>query len=286
MNLTVPFLTSISVLVFSASSFAQVTPPKQGLLVDLNADHGVVIAENNKVESWKNDVPTPKLETFEKQDKGRKIAGSGRPELKKKLKEINGHNSIAFVKQELYNQDEDATDSLIIGSGFTWVVILKPYHQTGELKEVNTFFGNLKNSGNYEGVWGNLADDNRVWTGGRNGITFGRWDPNNPFIATTQKLDSNRFYLLAGRMESGTDTALTEIFINDFSVKAATGYFPVNSKANSSKLAVGEERDATNHPGVEAFRGEMARFLLYKRPLTNKELQALGAQLKKEYRIR
>ena len=160
---------------------AQVVAPKSALLIDLNADLGVHVAEGSSVESWANQASVTGLELFEKQDSGRKVPGSGRPTLKKSVREINGHNSLAFVKQELLNSNEDATDSLILGCGFTWIVVLKPCRQTGELKEVNTFFGNLRNGGNFEGVWGNLADDNRVWTGGRNGITFGRWDSNNPF---------------------------------------------------------------------------------------------------------
>ena len=87
-------------------------------------------------------------------------------------------------------------------------------------------------------------------------------------------------------MASGTDTVLTEIFINDLSAPVATGLFPVNTKANSSKIAVGEERDATNHPGIEAFRGEVARFLLYKRPLSDRELQTLGRQFIEMYGIK
>jgi hypothetical protein len=46
----------------------------------------------------------------------------------------------------------------------------------------------------------------------------------------------------------------------------ATKPFPVNPAANSSKLAIGQERDATNHPGKESFDGELARFLIYDRP--------------------
>ena len=46
----------------------------------------------------------------------------------------------------------------------------------------------------------------------------------------------------------------------------------MNPAANSSKLAIGQERDATNHPGRESFDGELARLLIYDRPLTQVEL--------------
>jgi len=63
-----------------------------------------------------------------------------------------------------------------------------------------SFFGNLKNSGMYEGIWGNVTDDNRVWIGSRNGITFGRWDGNNPMVLATKPLEEGRYYVVAGRM--------------------------------------------------------------------------------------
>ena len=75
-----------------------------------------------------------------------------------------------------------------------------------------------------------------------------------------------------------------ELFINEPQVVACNP-FPVNPAANSSKLAIGQERDATNHPGRESFDGELARFLIYERPLTNDELQQDMDSLKKTYAI-
>jgi hypothetical protein len=49
----------------------------------------------------------------------------------------------------------------------------------------------------------------------------------------------------------------------------------VNPLADASKLAVGQERDAIQHPGKESFDGEIARFLLWNRPLTDAELKAV-----------
>jgi len=59
----------------------------------------------------------------------------------------------------------------------------------------------------------------------------------------------------------------------------------VNPGANSSKLAIDQERDATDHPGRESFDGELTRFLVYERPLTNDELERTGKHLKKTYAI-
>jgi hypothetical protein len=85
-------------------------------------------------------------------------------------------------------------------------------------------------------------------------------------------------------MGAGTGEVLIEVFIND-PQPAASKPFPVNPAANSSKLAIGQERDATNHPGKESFDGEIARFLMYERPLTNEELEKTITYLKKTYSI-
>ena len=64
----------------------------------------------------------------------------------------------------------------------------RAYDQVEGLKDVNSFFGNLKNGGNYEGIWGNVTDDNRLWIGSRNGVTFGRWDGTTPWCWCKNRL--------------------------------------------------------------------------------------------------
>lgn len=67
-----------------------------GLLLDLNADHGIVLEDGMKISSWKNSVEND-IKTFDKQDKGRKIAGSEMPRLKPNVPQLNGHNSVVCV---------------------------------------------------------------------------------------------------------------------------------------------------------------------------------------------
>ncbi len=184
----------------------------------------------------------------------------------------------------MVNHDEDAFDHLLTGSGYTWFAVICAHQQVVQLKDVNSFFGNLRNGGNYEGIWGNLTDDNRIWIGSRNAITFGRWDLNNPMLVAPQPLKRNRFYIVAGRMGAGAGEVRIDVFINEPQPVAGVP-FPVNPRANSSKFAVGQERDATNHPGKESFDGEIARFLLYQRPLTGDELKQALDYLKKTYAI-
>jgi len=258
--------------------------PRDGLILDLNADKGVIVEDDDRIVKWANQVTTFAARDFVKQDEGRKEAGSGRPSWKRSVAEIGGHNTVVFQRQELLNQDEDAFDHLLTGSGYTWFGVLCVHQQTVQLQDVNSFFGNLRNGGNYEGIWGNVTDDNRVWIGSRNGVTFGRWDTNNPMVIAPEPLEQHKYYVVGGRMGAGTDEVRIELFVN-MPQPVAGALFPVNPQANSSKLAFGQERDAVNHPGVESFDGELARFLIYERPLTEKEMEQTLNYLKNAYSI-
>ncbi|MEM9646518.1 MAG: ThuA domain-containing protein, partial [Planctomycetota bacterium] len=268
---------------------------ESGLIVDLDADHGVSTDANARVTQWTNQVSYFSAKQFVPNDYGIRLSnpGSGRPQLSTDVSDLNGHHAIVFREDELINPQEDAFDHLIKGSGYTWLAVIKPYpaaapDETTEfglhrLRDVNSFFGNLRNSGNYEGIWGCFDDDLTVWCGSRSGATFGRFDKNNPKVTGT-RLESDRFYVLSARMGKGTGTVPIELFI-DTARPVATTPFPVNPNANSSKLAIGTERDATNHPGSESFDGEIARFLLYERPLNDMELTQTFEFLSEEYGI-
>jgi hypothetical protein len=269
-------------LFLAASAQAQLV--EEGLILDLDAEKAVELEDGDRVVKWTNQVARFPAREFVKQDEGRSQPGSGRPTLKKSVAAIGGRNTLVFRSQELINHDEDAFDHLLTGRGHTWFAVMCVYEQVEGLKDVNSFFGNLKNGGNFEGIWGNLTDDNRLWIGSRNGITFGRWDHNNPMVLAQAPLDANRFYVLAGRMGAGTGEVQIEAFIND-TTPAASAAFPVNPQANSSKFAIGQERDATNHPGQESFDGEIARFLVYERPLNDDELRQTLAHLKQVYQV-
>ena len=255
------------------------------LIVDLNPDKGVIVGEGNWVENWQNQVSSFAAKDFKRRDEGRKVPGSGRPKLVENLARLKGHSAIVFKQQELLNMDEDAFDHLITGAGYTWFCVLKPGKQPGELKDVNCFFGNLRNQPNNEGFWGGFADDNSFWMSSRNAITFGRWDHNNPYVTSNKILKQDRYYLIMGRMGEGTGTVTLSLYLNDGATPIATHPFPVNTNANASKMAIGQERDAIEHPGRESFVGEMGRFLIYDRPLTDKEMKRTARQLMTYYGI-
>ena len=260
---------------------AKIDIVRKGLILDLNADRGIKMV-NGLVSSWKNQVDFQAGTFIATRDASHKN-GTGHPKLKEKVTAIGGHNTVVFRRQELINSNEDAFDHLITGSGYTWFVVMSVYSQVSGLKDVNTFFGNLRNGGKYEGFWAGLKDDNTLWMGSRNGITFGRWDDNNPQVIGP-KLQKNRYYVIAGRMGAGTGKVAIELFING-TKPVASKPFPVNPKANSSKMAIGQERDATNHPGHESFDGELARLLMWDRPLSNREFEKTLSSLKKTYML-
>ena len=142
----------------------------------------------------------------------------------------------------------------------------------------------LINKGQYEGFWAGLSDSNQVWIGARNGLEKGLWNNNSPHVLHNQSLETGTYYLIMGRMEAGEDKAKMELFINS-ATPVAEGIFPISPNANPSKMAIGQERDATNHPGAESFDGEIARFLIYERPLNDDELDLVIKYLKKAYHI-
>jgi hypothetical protein len=247
--------------------------PSAGLMVDLNAAKGVAVDAQGLVTSWQSQAGPATARDFVGQPKGRADATSGLPSVV-----AGSAPALSFRQQELVCHDEAAFDGLIRGDGCTWVTVLKVYPQRVGLKDVNSFFGNLRNGQKYEGLWGCLDDDNTVWWGARNGLTFGRFDVNNPKLVGP-KLAEGRFHVLAGRLGAGQGEVLAEFFVNDLKA-CVTARFPINPQADASKLAIGQERDAIQHPGKESFDGEIARFLLWNRPLTDAELKAVFEKVK------
>ena len=251
------------------------------VLLDLDAEKGVTVEDGNRVSAWTNQAPGKKAHKFVQRDEGRQNPGSGRPTLRRGVAELRGKSAIVFQQQELVCMDEDSFDGLTTGKGHTWLVVLAPSRQRVGLKDVNSFFGNLRNGGNYEGIWACLDDDNTVWWGIRNGISFGRFDQNNPKLSGP-KLAADKFFILAGRMSSGSEEATLELFVGGPKAVATTRV-PVNPNAKPSKLAVGQERDAVEHPGHESFDGEIARLLIWERPLNDSELTELFEEVGRSY---
>lgn len=256
--------------------------PPPGLLLDLDAAKGLDLESGNRVVKWTGSEPGQPF-VFVKRDDGRSEPGSGRPTLRAKVPELGGAPALVFLQQELVCMDEDAFDSLTTGQGHTWAAVVAVHDQRVGVVDVNSFFGNLRNGKNYEGLWGCFTDDQRPWYGVRNGLTFGRFDVNNPQLLAPA-LAPGHFHLLIGRMSAGTGQVRLDFFV-DSATALATASLAVSTTANPSKLAIGQERDATQHPGHESFDGEIARLLIWQRPLSDDELNQLVVTLRQLYHL-
>lgn len=280
-----PAIVSASLLqwlfVAAAPGVEELSLPAKDLILDLDASKGIEATDGERVLAWRNQAPVKTELVFVPQDEGRKETGSGRPTVRKSCEDINGLSSVVFRQQELVCKDEDFFDGLTTGNGHTWIVVIAVHPQRVGLKDVNSFFGNLRNGGKYEGVWGCLNDDNTVWWGARNGRSFGRFDANNPQV-TGPLLEKGRFHIIAGRMTAGNETATLSLHVGSEKT-VAQAEFPVDPKANPSRMVIGQERDAVEHPGFESFDGEIARFLIWERPLEDAELAAALRVLNKTY---
>ena len=278
MRLVLPF-----VLLLAATHAEESALPAQGLILDLDAGKGVTLEDGDHVSKWVSEVPGKRFE-FVKQDEGRKEPGSGRPTLRPKVATLGDKPALVFLQQELVCPDEEAFDSLSTGKGHTWATVIAVHSQRVGEKDVNSFFGNLRNGEKYEGFWGCVTDDNRPWYGVRNGLTFGRFDTNNPQLIAPA-LEPGTFHLLIGRMQAGSGSVRLDFFI-DSEKPVATASIPVRPEANPSRLVIGQERDAINHPGKESFDGEIARFLIWDRPLDDAELAKTFAALRLTYGLK
>jgi hypothetical protein len=250
--------------------------PEDALLIDLDAERGVTL-ERGFVSCWESHAAGIRR-LFE----GRRI--DGRPTLSQPSALLGGRRALTFVKQELVHYDDAVLSPLTTGLGYTWLTIVRlGIQQPGwamRERDLNAIFGNLRNGQQYEGFWAGVNEDGTLWAGPRNGCSFGRWNADNPQLLGP-RLEVGRFYLIAGRLGAGVAVVSAELFVDGRCVAQAP--FRVNPDARPSRLAVGQERDATDHPGKESFIGEVARLLIWGRPLSNPELAAVQENFAKTY---
>jgi hypothetical protein len=273
----------------------QISLIRSGLILDLDSQQDVETNDSCQVTLWVNQVKNFVAQEFVPSSIGRENPTNGLPTYLSPEQSTGIRPTIQFRRQELVNFNENAFGYLIKGSGYTWFSVMAVYDQTSPTSNTHAFFGNLRNThayneqgtgGHFEGFWGVVHDDRHVFAGTRNGIEFERNGPNNPEVLSRTVLNKNQLYLVAGRMESGTGTGTVklEVFVNN-PVAENSATVPINLNAKPSRMAVGQERDATNHPGDESFDGELARLLIYDRPLDDDELRSMMDKLIEYYQI-
>ena len=94
------------------------------LVLDLNADTGLTVEDGDKVTTWTNQAPNPQAVDFNATEEGRtktiitqKEPGTGRPTLKKNIREINAHNSLVVREDELINDRPEPSISPVAPHG-------------------------------------------------------------------------------------------------------------------------------------------------------------------------
>ena len=225
--------------------------PVAGLLVDLDADRDVTLETRpdlageghrmGEVSAWGNQVKGGKIINF------RNFRPGGRPALRGPVAELNGHHAIVFDEDELVNSAEDALDHLTTGSGFTWAAVIAGHRQVptrAPYKDINAFFGNLKNGPEFEGVWAGFDDDNEVSMNPRNSRSFGTWNRDNPKL-TGPRLEEGRFHVVAGRLGAGRGAVMAELFVD---LPTAVDRAPFEVVPGSGPVKTGD-RTGTRSPG-------------------------------------
>ena len=275
-------------------------PVSKGLVLDLNADLGLVLEDDSMVTTWTNQAPNPKAVDFKMTEEGRtktiisqEKLGTGRPTLSKNNDKINGHSSLVFREDELINDNDDAFHGMLTGGGYTWFAVIKPYVQGGPGKinsgYPNAFFGCLRNTGapqletgQYAGFWGSFYPDGRVYMGSRNGISKTVRDKINTPEVEGPPPAVNKWHIIMGRQGAGKDTVLLELFVNNPTDAVNSSNYPV-ADVEPSRMAIGTERNAINHMGKESFDGELARLLIYENALDKQQMKVVYDYLRKVY---
>ncbi|MGJ8676698.1 MAG: hypothetical protein ACSHX0_04220 [Akkermansiaceae bacterium] len=275
-------------------------PVTKDLVLDLDADAGVVLEDENRVTIWTNQAPNPKAIDFKHTEEGRtktiisqKELGTGRPTLKINTTEINGHNSLVFRENELINDNDEAFHGMMTGGGYTWFAVIKPYEQGGpgkmNSKYPSAFFGCLRSSnvpqnesGLYAGFWGSFYPDGRIYMGSRNGMGQKVRDPVNTPEVEAPAPAVNKWHIVMGRQGSGQGVVKLELFVNDSTDAVNSHDYPVGD-VEPSRMAIGTERNAINHQGKESFDGELARLLMYETALNEQDMKRVFDYLRTLY---
>lgn len=298
-------------------------PVTSGLVLDLDADKGVTADGSGKVSNWRNQVNNAPAQDFHERDADRawiqnaalsnqihwgnyhhprsanggwtNPVASGKPRLLQNVDAINNHNALKFELDELHNDNDAAFDGLHTGSGYTWFVLVKPYPQSTNGAAPNAFFGCLRNTadpqregGNYSGFFASFEEKGKVYVSSRNGEDGGLWPGGGKTVRVETSYSSNQWTILAARQGAGSPNQMVnlEVFLNGVNSPVASGNYkisPSGSTYEPSRLVIGQERNARNHMGQEGFKGELARFLIFDRPLNANEMSSIYDYLHQTY---
>ena len=221
------------------------------LIQDLDAEEGVTTSGSD-VTAWANQAA----------DGGDDVAtGTGAPQLLSSATP-SGRAAIEFTNDKLVGDDNAAFDHLVTGGGHTWFVVAKVKAPSGD---PNRFFGTLYTGDRYHGIAPGVYLDGRVYADTR--AKAGSFDAGQ--TAGTANLNDGSYHIIAGRLAAGTGTAVLQELFVDSSTADGSGNVDVTTVANTGgELTIAAERIG----GGEYFEGDIARILIYDRPLSDVEL--------------
>jgi len=239
------------------------------MIEDLNASVGVTTdTDEISVTEWENlsDLGGDDLSL---------TGGSGDPQLLSSATPT-GQSAIAFTTDDrLVGDDDSALDTIIQGNGLTWIAVIRiPDNQgAGVPNGKNRIFGTLTNETPFSGYMANIDNDEVLGADVRPGPAVS----DTFFIDGSTSLNDGIFKVLSGRLTDGTGEQLHQIY-SDLSLESS-GFATISDSTNSGPLTLGAERTG----GSEYGDFDLARLLIYDRPLTGLEWNSTILELQATY---
>jgi len=183
--------------------------------------------------------------------------------------------AIAFSNDRMHGDDVDAFDALVTGGGHTWFVVAKVNAQDGD-SPPNRFFGTLYDGQHFHGIAPGIQTDGKVYADTR--ATINSYDAGQT-VGTTDLNDGN-YHIIAGRLAAGTgvNAVLQELFVDSASADASNNRTVTTDNTgplnfSGDPLTVGTERWGDRvGGGIEHCDADIARILIYDRPLSDVEV--------------
>ena len=172
----------------------------------------------------------------------------------------------------MVGDDAAAFDSIMNGNGHTWFAVVRPeVGANGGGK--NAVFGTLTNSNPFSGVSAHVSNNSNLGY-------MTRPASSDVFANGTTNINDGEWHILAGRLGAGTGVQLAEAF-TDGPIAEGTANPNILGTTNSDAFTLGAERSG----GSENYLGDIARIIIYDRPLSDSELNQTGMALGDAYGI-
>jgi hypothetical protein len=230
------------------------------LIQDLNADFGVA-GPAAGVTGWTNQAAG-----------GDSVATNGGTiEL---VAGPNGHSALRFTDGDrMAGASGTAFDGLLQGNGHTWFAIVKAGAQNNNDK--NAIFGNLVSGSPFSGIIAHVANSGG---GGATGNYILRPSTADNAARGATNINDGGFHIISGTLSAGVGTQRQELYIGGGAAEA-TNILNILNTTDSGPLTIGAERVG----GGEHIDADIARILIYDRPLSIAEMNQTGNRLSALY---